>query len=84
MVGTYNVVNPGAISPFELMTMYRELVDPAHTFEPLAEKQLGAVTKAGRSTCLLSTNRLRREGIELPPVRRAAEAALRSLAKVLT
>jgi 3,5-epimerase/4-reductase len=81
--GVYNVVNPGAISPFELMTMYREIVDPAHAFEPLAEEQLGEVTKAGRSNCLLSVDRLAREGIELPPVRQAAESALRSLAKAL-
>jgi dTDP-4-dehydrorhamnose reductase len=81
--GVYNVVNPGAISPFEVMTMYRELVDPAHEFEPLQEDRLGEVVKAGRSNCLLSIDRLEERGIEMPPVRRAVEAALRSLGKAL-
>jgi 3,5-epimerase/4-reductase len=79
-VGVFNVVNPGAMSPFEMMTMYRELVDPDHGFEPLPEESLGEVVKAGRSNCLLSTDRLSGEGVELPPVRQAAESALRSLA----
>ena len=33
--GLYNVVNEGAISPYEVMLRYRQLVDPAHAFEPL-------------------------------------------------
>src|SRR5262245_13562458 len=81
--GVFNVVNPGAISPYELMHMYRELVDPSHSFEPLPAERLGEVARAGRSNCLLSTDRLRREGVELPPVRQAAEQALRLLAKEL-
>lgn len=82
-IGVFNVVNPGSMSPFEMMTMYRELVDPDHGFEPLPEAKLGEVVKAGRSNCLLSTDRLSREGVELPPVRQAAESALRSLAEEL-
>jgi dTDP-4-dehydrorhamnose reductase len=82
-LGVYNVVNPGAISPCELMQMYREIVDPAHAFEPLATDRLGEVVRAGRSSCLLNTARLEAEGIRLPPVRQAAESALRTLAREL-
>jgi dTDP-4-dehydrorhamnose reductase len=78
--GVYNVVNEGAISPFEIMTRYRELVDPGHTFEPLPLARLGDVVVAGRSNCLLSTARLRAEGLSLPPVREAVDRALRGLA----
>src|SRR5262245_29695908 len=42
--GVYNVVNEGAISPYEIMTRYRERVDPSHAFEPLPVAQLGEVT----------------------------------------
>jgi 3,5-epimerase/4-reductase len=78
--GVYNLVNEGAISPFEVMTRYRELVDPAHEFEPLPLRQLGEVTRAGRSNCLLSTAKLRAEGVQMPPVRDAVDRALRALA----
>jgi dTDP-4-dehydrorhamnose reductase len=81
--GTFHVVNPGSMSPYELMEMYRQVVDPRHVFEPLSAEQLGEVTRAGRSNCLLSTARLQREGIDLPPVGEAAEGALRCLAKAL-
>lgn len=77
--GVYNVVNPGAISPYEIMQMYREIVDPSHCFEPLEASRLGEVTRAGRSNCLLSTAKLQREGLTLPPVREALRRALHQL-----
>jgi dTDP-4-dehydrorhamnose reductase len=78
--GVYNVVNEGTISPFEIMTRYRELVDPRHAFEPLRPQELGEVASAGRSNCRLSTAKLRAEGLELPPVHEAVDRALRELA----
>jgi 3,5-epimerase/4-reductase len=74
--GVYNIVNEGAISPFEIMTRYRELVDTQHTFAPLGLEQLREVATAGRSNCLLSTAKLRGEGIQLPPIRDAVDRAL--------
>jgi hypothetical protein len=79
-IGVYNIVNEGVVSPFEIMTRYRELVDPAHTFSPLPVRQLGEVARAGRSNCLLGTAKLRNEGLQLPPVREAVDRALRILA----
>jgi hypothetical protein len=70
-------------SPFEIMTRYRELVDPTHTFVPLSLDRLAEVATAGRSNCLLSTARLRDEGLQLSPVRDAIDCALRSLASRL-
>lgn len=81
VTGTFNVVNPGAMSPFDVMTRYRALVDPDHRFEPLAVDRLGEVTTAGRSNCLLNTDKLRAAGIVLPPVEAAIDAALRELAR---
>jgi dTDP-4-dehydrorhamnose reductase len=77
--GIRNVVNEGAISPFEIMTRYKELVDPEHTFVPLLLSQLGEVATTGRSNCLLSTARLRDEGLRLPPVADAIDRALSAL-----
>jgi dTDP-4-dehydrorhamnose reductase len=81
--GIYNVVNPGAMSPYEVMERYRDLVDPSHAFEALPVDQLSEVAKAGRSNCILSTGKLEREGIHLPPVRLTVETSLRALARQL-
>jgi 3,5-epimerase/4-reductase len=74
--GVYNVVNPGSVSPYQVMELYREIVDPAHAFERLTVERLREVTKAGRSNCILSTEKLRKEGIVLPDVRDALRSAL--------
>ena len=79
--GIYNVVNPGVISPYEIMSLYKEIVDPSHAFERLTLEHLGEVVKAGRSNCVLSTKKLEREGIVLKPIRQAVEEALRTIAK---
>jgi dTDP-4-dehydrorhamnose reductase len=81
--GIFNVVNPGLISPFEVMMMYKELVDPSHNFERLAAENLGEVTVAARSNCALNTTRLENHGIRLPHVRDALADSLRSLAQNL-
>lgn len=77
--GTFNVVNPGAISPFDIMTLYREQVDPSHTFERLTLKELPSVAKTGRSNCVLSGESLANEGLQLLPVREALADAFASM-----
>jgi dTDP-4-dehydrorhamnose reductase len=78
--GIWNIVNEGAISPFEIMCRYRDLVDPAHRFERLALEDLAEVTRAGRSNCVLSTAKLRAAGIVMPPIHEAIDKALAELA----
>ncbi len=65
VVGTFNVVNEGAASPYEIMEMYRKVVDPSHTFDRLTLADLPSVAKAGRSNCILSCEKLKGEGIEM-------------------
>ncbi len=79
--GVYNVVNPGTASPFQIMEMYRKIVDPTHTFERLTVEDLAQVAKAGRSNCFLSTRKLEGEGIRLTPVEKALEKCLRQIAE---
>ena len=78
--GIYNIVNEGMISPFEIITRYRERVSPTHAFEPLLLDQLGEVAKTGRSNCRLSTAKLRSQGLQLPPVHASIDQALDVLA----
>ena len=77
--GVWNVVNEGTISPFEIVTRYRERVDSNHTFEALPLSRLGEVARAGRSNCVLDTSRLKAAGLALPPVGEAIERALGEL-----
>lgn len=78
--GTFNMVNPGAISPYVIMQRYKEKVDPSHTFERIEAKDLGQVVKAGRSNCVLSSKKLADAGIGLRPVDEAIEDALSAFA----
>jgi dTDP-4-dehydrorhamnose reductase len=77
--GPYNIVNSGSISPYEVMQLYREIVDPTHTFARLTLEDLPKVARAGRSNCLLNTEKLEQTGIRMPPVRQAIENSLRQL-----
>ncbi len=80
--GIYNIVNPGAVSPYRVMELYKEIVDPTHEFEKLSLSELGDVVKAGRSNCLLSTKKLEQEGIQLQGVEEALRSALGQLQKM--
>lgn len=78
--GIYNIVNSGATSPYRIMELYKEIVDPKHTFERLKLNDLSEVVKAGRSNCVLSSKKLDGEGITLRPVEDAIREALSQIA----
>ena len=78
--GVYNVVNPGTISPYRIMELYREIVDPAHAMERLTLDHLSEVVRAGRSNCILDTAKLSGEGITMRPVEEAVRLALSHIA----
>lgn len=74
--GIYNVVNEGVISPFRVMELYREIVNPEQKFERLLLSSLSQVIRGKRSNCILSTAKIRGEGIAMRPVEEAVRAAL--------
>lgn len=76
--GLYNMVNPGMMSPYDVMVQYKEIVDPAHQFERLSLNDLPEVTKAARSNCKLSTKKLEKEGIVMRPIEEAMREAIAS------
>ena len=77
--GIYNIVNPGTVSPYQIMVRYREIVDPKHVFDRLTVQNLGNVVKAGRSNCILSSEKIALEGVKMLPVREAVDEALKAL-----
>jgi dTDP-4-dehydrorhamnose reductase len=79
-LGVFHVVNPGTISPFQIMLRYKEIVEPSHSFVELPVSQLSRFTLTGRSNCVLSTAGLERLGIRLRPITEAVDHALKSIA----
>lgn len=77
--GIYNVVNPGGISPYEIIELYKELIDPAHTAERVPLEQLAQLSKAGRSNCILATKKIEQEGLHMRPVKEAVSSSLRAM-----
>lgn len=69
-VGIYHVTNPGSVTHREIMRLYRELVDPKHTFELISEAELYTLGLAstGRSNCILNVDKLLRAGVHIPPI----------------
>ena len=80
LTGIYNVVNTGTISPFEIMEMYKRIVDPNHTFKRLTLDELKEVAKTGRSNCVLDSSKLMEKGIKIKPVKDALIEALNRMA----
>lgn len=68
--GVFHGTNPGALRHQEILTLYRELVDPSHSWELVPETTLladGLVARR-RSTCLLADQRLAALGLAMRPV----------------
>jgi len=73
--GIYNVTNPGAMSHSEILDLYKKYKDPNHTYELISLDELNKMTKAGRSNCILSTNKLEKE-LKLPTLQSRIEEIL--------
>jgi hypothetical protein len=63
------------------MEMYKKMVDPSHTFERLTIDQLSEVVNAGRSNCVLSTEKLYLEHVHMLTVTEALTEAFSVLKK---
>ena len=56
--GTINLTNPGVISHNEILTMYREIVDPNFTWKNFTIEEQDQILEARRSNNMLDTTRL--------------------------
>lgn len=70
--GIYHIVNPGVISHKEIMTLYKKYIKPSHQYKLISVSQLyrQGLAKAGRSNCVLNTDKLQKEGIRLKPIKK--------------
>lgn len=75
--GTVNFVN-GSISHGEILELYREIVDPSHTFESIDEDQLQTLLVAKRSNNILDNSKL--QGLyEIKPMKECIVEALQHM-----
>lgn len=66
--GTYNVVNPGIITPYEIALLLREVIKPDMVIEKISKDVLNAMTLAKRVDCVLSGEKLAGLGIMLKDI----------------
>lgn len=68
--GIFNIVNEGSVGHKEILSMYKEIVDPEFNMPTFIEiKELDIIAK--RSNCILSTKKLEDIGIKARNVREA-------------
>ena len=64
--GIFNVVNKNPITHGELLKIYEEISNKKLDYELIDPESLDQITLAGRSNCVLSTEKLENLGIEVP------------------
>lgn len=75
--GIYHVVNPGALTAVEIMQEYQKYV-PNHTFSTITEEQLGTLTTAKRSNCILNADKLQQAGFTMTPAKEALQLCMKN------
>lgn len=74
--GIFHVTNPEPLTAAKIMTEYKKYI-PNHSFNIIDEKQLGELTLAKRSNCILDSSKLSNAGFYMTP---ASEALQRCMA----
>jgi|SRR5579862_723766 len=76
IVGTINLTNPGLISHDEILTLYKEIVNPNFTWKNFTKEEQSKILLGGRSNNLLTTTKL--EGLfpDVLPIRESVKNAL--------
>lgn len=81
--GVFHVTNPGTIKHKEILGMYEELVDPAHTNEWITEEDLvtEGLAKKKRSNNFMQSENLEKLGIRMRPIKEALRDTLMKYAE---
>lgn len=77
--GTLNLTNPGVISHNEILTMYKEIVDPSFVWDNFTVEEQNAVLASKRSNNLLDTSRLQELCPDVMGIHEAVRKALKSM-----
>ena len=77
--GTYNCTNPGTISHDEILTKYREIVDPEFKWENFTLEEQSAILKSDRSNNYLDTSKIQEK---YPKLRNIHDSVIVALNKM--
>jgi len=77
--GTINLTNPGVISHNEILTMYREIVDPNFTWKNFTIEEQDQILAARRSNNMLDTTRLTALFPKVPNIKDAVCSVLHKM-----
>jgi len=80
--GVFHATNPGTMRHRDLLALYREVVDPSHSYELIPEDELvrRGLALEKRSNCILSSQRLDALGLTMRPIAEALPAVLHDYA----
>ena len=78
LVGTMNLTNPGVISHNEILSLYKEHVNPEFTWENFSIEEQRAILASERSNNLLDTSRLEAFAPQVRPIKQAVKELLMS------
>lgn len=78
--GTINLCNPGPVDHETVLQLYKQHVDPTHTFELVSREQLFRKLPAERSNTVLDTSRLEALFPDVPCSQDALEDIMKSIA----
>jgi dTDP-4-dehydrorhamnose reductase len=79
--GTLNFVNPGVISHVEVLTQYKDKVDPNHNLQVMTLDEQRKILAADRSNCKLDTTKLEAWCPTVRPIHNAMTVAMEGLAE---
>jgi len=69
--GTYNCTNPGTISHNEILSVYRNIIDPQFTWKNFTLEEQQKILKSDRSNNLLDTSKITSEYPDLLPIEKS-------------
>ena len=78
IVGTMNLTNPGVISHNEILSLYKEYVDPEFTWKNFSAEEQRKILACERSNNLLDTTRLETFAPHVRPIKQAVKELMMS------
>ena len=82
--GVFNMTNVGFMDHEYLMSNYTKIVDFNKKFSYMTLDELGEVTKAKRSNCVLSTDKREALGVQMPDIKKRIPEILEDYKKNIT
>lgn len=79
--GNFNFVNPGAISHHEVLNLYKQYIDPTHTYEGFTVEEQDKMLKARRANAELSVNKLLKLYPNIPHIKTSLTKLFKTVAK---